>query len=180
MNLNSKIVILLMSLLTVACASKPRQDYDTNYDFSQLQQFTTLSPQNITDPLSARRIESAIEASLTAQGFTNTTESPQFSVTYSFNVEDKPKNSGISIGLGTGSWGRSGGVSVGTSVGVPLGSDSDKIQLIQIDIIDIASNRLIWRGSDKFDFNNGGEEKAIETQQTVSKILAQFPPKPKS
>ncbi|WP_434086686.1 DUF4136 domain-containing protein [Shewanella mesophila] len=179
MKLNNKILILLISLVVSACASQPKQDYDTNYDFSQLKQFTTQSPQSITDPLSARRIESAIEASLTAQGFIRAIESPQFSVTYSFKVEDKPKNSGLSIGLGTGSWGSSGGVSVGTSVGVPLGSNNDKIQLIQIDIIDIASNRLIWRGSDKFDFNNGGEKKAIETQQTVSKILAQFPPTPK-
>ncbi|QYK02177.1 DUF4136 domain-containing protein [Shewanella psychrotolerans] len=178
MNLNNRIVILLISLLAVACASKPKLDYDTHYDFSQLQQFTTQPPQNITDPLSARRIESAIDTSLTAQGFIKTTDSPQFSVTYSFKVEDKPKSSGLSIGLGSGSWGSSGGISVGTSVGVPLGSDSNKIQLIQIDIIDLASNRLIWRGSDKFDFSDGGVEKASETQQTVSKILALFPPKP--
>jgi hypothetical protein len=162
----------------VACATSSKQDYDTDYDFSQLQRFTTQSPENTTDPLTARRIETAIKESLTAQGYVEEIESPQFTVTYSFKVEDKPKDSGLSIGLGTGTWGNSGGVSVGTSVGVPLGSDSNKIQLIQIDIIDLASERLIWRGSDNFNFDDGGSDKASNTQETVAKILAQFPPQP--
>ena len=67
-------------------------------------------------------------------------------------------------------------MSVGTSVGVPIGSDTAQIQTIQIDIINPETNKLIWRGTDKFDFDAGGEEKTAETQKTVAKILSQFPP----
>ncbi|MCG9695827.1 DUF4136 domain-containing protein [Shewanella sp. Isolate11] len=174
-----KTLILLVSCITLAaCSAKPKQDYDVDYNFSQLKQFTIQSPQALADPLSGGRIEKAIDIALTSQGYSKSDEAAQFAVTYALNVADKPKSSGLSIGIGGGSWGKSSGVGVGTSVGVPLGSGSTKIETIQIDIIDMASNKLIWRGSDKFEFDDGGEEKANDTQATVSKILAEFPPKP--
>ncbi|MDX1279781.1 DUF4136 domain-containing protein [Shewanella colwelliana] len=176
MKIIHRLSLLAISLLLTACATKPNYDYDTNYDFNQLKQFSTFTPENTTDPLTAKRVETAITAVLVTKGFAETQENPQFKVAYAFKVEDKPKNSGVSIGLGTGSWGSSGGVSLGTSVSVPVGSNTAKIQTIQINIIDTSNNRLIWRGSDKFNFDNGGDEKAEETQKTVATILALFPP----
>ncbi|MCG9745420.1 DUF4136 domain-containing protein [Shewanella sp. Isolate8] len=172
------LILTMAALLVGACASKPTTDYDTQYDFDTLKRFTLQSPANIGDPLSTARIDQAIVDSLTQRGYSQVADQPQFMVTYGFKVVDKPKSSGLSIGLGTGSWGSSGSVGVGTSVGVPLGSDSAKMQLIQIDIVDSASNKLVWRGSDKFDYDDGGEKKARETKETVNKILSQFPPKP--
>lgn len=159
-----------------ACTSKPKSDYDIEYDFSQLKSFETFSPSQTDDPLSSSRIEDSIAVALTKQGFVMAQQQPDFKITYSFKVEDKPKESGLSIGLGTGTWGSSGGVSVGTSVGVPIGSDTARIQTIQIDIINPQTNKLIWRGTDKFNFDAGGEEKLSATQVTVTKILSQFPP----
>ena len=166
----------LAVLLLNACASKPPKDYDVQYNFKDLKQFMLQKPDNIDDPLSTARIDTAIIDHLTTRGYVQTPDQAPFMVTYGFKVVDKPKHSGVSIGLGTRSWGRSGGVSVGTSVGVPLGSDIDKMQIIQIYIVDSASNKLVWRGSDAFDFDDGGEKKAKETRETVNKILAQFPP----
>ncbi|GIU11885.1 MULTISPECIES: DUF4136 domain-containing protein [unclassified Shewanella] len=170
-------LVLLPLVLLVACSSTPKNDYDLNYDFSSLKSFSQLEPSHNSDPLSASRIQQAIANSLGNQGFVAQAENGDFNVTYGFKVEDKPKDSGFSIGLGTGSWGSSGGASIGTSVDVPVGSDTAKIQTIQIDIIDPKTNQLIWRGTDKFNFDDGGEAKAEETKATVAKILAQFPPK---
>ncbi len=164
-------------LLLTACSSTPKNDYDVNYDFSQLKTFSQLAPATNNDPLSANRIQQAIASALVNQGFSAQEQTADFHVSYSFKVENKPKDSGFSIGLGTGTWGSSGGASIGTSVDVPVGSDTAKIQTIQIDIIDPNSNQLIWRGSDKFTFDEGGAAKADETNITVAKILAQFPPK---
>ncbi|MCL1145072.1 DUF4136 domain-containing protein [Shewanella sp. 10N.261.52.F9] len=164
-------------LLLAACSSTPKNDYDVDYDFSNLKSFSQLPPSANSDPLSANRIQQAIATALINQGFNTQEKAADFNVAYSFKVEDKPKDSGFSIGLGTGSWGSSGGASIGTSVDVPVGSDTAKIQTIQIDIIDPNSNQLIWRGMDKFTFDEGGAAKADETNATVSKILAQFPPK---
>ncbi|GIU22140.1 DUF4136 domain-containing protein [Shewanella schlegeliana] len=170
-------LLMIPLFLLVACSSTPKNDYDLNYDFSRLKSFSQLAPSENSDPLSASRIQQAIASSLTSQGFTPQAKEADFSVAYGFKVEDKPKDSGFSIGLGTGTWGSSGGASIGTSVDVPVGSNTAKIQTIQIDIIDPKTNQLIWRGTDKFNFDDGGEAKAEETKATVAKILAQFPPK---
>lgn len=169
-------LISLTLILLSACSSTPKHDYDLNYDFSKLTSFSQIVPPANNDPLSANRIQLAIETALSKQGFIKQETNPDFHVTYGFKVEDKPKDSGFSIGLGTGSWGSSGGASIGTSVDVPVGSDTAKIQIIQIDIIDPKTNKLIWRGSDRFTFDEGGNAKAEETNATVAKILAQFPP----
>lgn len=113
---------------------------------------------------------------MTQKGFVENTQAPDFNVAYALLTQDKPKDSGLSIGLGTGTFGRSGGIGIGTSVGVPLGSDTAKIQTIQIDIVDPKTKTLIWRGSDSYDFDAGGNEKAQDTAKAVSRILAQFPP----
>ncbi|MCG9711513.1 DUF4136 domain-containing protein [Shewanella insulae] len=177
MNLLRLLILTIATLLLSACASKPSTDYDTQYDFGSLKHFTLQRPTDIGDPLSTERIDNAIVENLTQRGYQQSPDQTQFMVTYGFKVVDKPKRSGVSIGLGTGSWGSSGGVGVSTSVGVPLGKDNTKMQIIQIDIVDSASNKLIWRGSDKFDYDDGGEKKAKETRETISKILNQFPPK---
>lgn len=168
--------LLVAVALLSACSSKPKNDYDLNYDFSALHSFAQLTPQKTDDPLSAQRIQIEISHQLTQKGFTENTQVPDFNVSYALLTQDKPKDSGLSIGLGTGTFGGSGGIGIGTSVGVPLGSDTAKIQTIQIDIIDPKTKALIWRGSDSFNFDTGGDEKAQDTAKAVSRILAQFPP----
>ena len=168
--------LLLSALLLTACSSTPKSDYDVDYDFTQLNSFQEQAPAQSSDPLSAARIQAAIANTLREKGFTQKKSQADFRVTFNYRVDDKPNDSGLSIGLGTGTWGSSGGVSVGTSVGVPIGSDTAKMQTIQIDIVDPTTNRLIWRGTDSFDFDAGGEQKVIDTQATVSEILSQFPP----
>ncbi|MGS0680974.1 DUF4136 domain-containing protein [Shewanella sp. 125m-7] len=175
---NLLVALLTMPLLMLAaCSSTPKNDYDLNYNFASLKRFSQLPAPENSDPLSANRIKQAISNSLTSQGFVPDAQAADFYVGYGFRIDDKPKDSGFSIGLGTGTWGSSGGASIGTSVDVPVGSDTAKIQTIQIDIIDPNTNQLIWRGTDKFTFDEGGEAKAQETNATVAKILAQFPPK---
>ncbi|ABZ75503.1 conserved hypothetical protein [Shewanella halifaxensis HAW-EB4] len=170
-------LLIIPFFLLVACSSTPKNDYDLDYNFANLKSFSQLPPPDNSDPLSANRIKQAISNSLTSQGFIPETQAADFYVGYGFRIDDKPKDSGFSIGLGTGTWGSSGGASIGTSVDVPVGSNTAKIQTIQIDIIDPKTNQLIWRGTDKFTFDEGGEAKAQETNATVAKILAQFPPK---
>ena len=168
--------LLVAVALLSACSSKPKNDYDLNYDFTALHSFSQLTPKPTDDPLSAQRIQVEINNQLTQKGFIENTEAPDFNVAYALLTQDKPKDSGLSIGLGTGTFGRSGGIGIGTSVGVPLGSDTAKIQTIQIDIVDPKTKTLIWRGSDSYDFDAGGNEKAQDTAKAVSRILAQFPP----
>lgn len=175
-------LLLLCFILTIsACQStKSNSDYDTKYDFSQLKSFHFIETPDQGDQLSAERIRANIRTTLIAKGFTEQAEQSDFLVSYAFLTKDKPKSSGLSIGLGTGTSGSHGGVGVGTSMGIPIGSDSAKIQVIQVDMIDTKENRLIWRGTDEFDFEAGGDKKVAETSKTINQILALFPPQPKS
>ncbi|WP_434938814.1 DUF4136 domain-containing protein [Shewanella sp. HL-SH8] len=174
----SKAILLIIGLAALGCQSTQKNDYDINYDFSQLQSFSLVDVANTDDPLTVQRVNRDIVQALVNQGFIQTDNNADFLVSFAFQTETKPKSSGLSIGLGTGSWGSSGGASIGTSIGVPIGSDSAKMQTIQIDVIDPKENRLIWRGTDKYDFEQGGELKAQKTAETVYHILQQFPPKP--
>ncbi|WP_372872919.1 DUF4136 domain-containing protein [Shewanella sp.] len=168
-------LLILLSILLSACQSTPTTDYDPKVDFSAMKTFALQPPSQSTDPLSSERIRTAVLQSLLNKGFTESA-TPDFQVTWAFETGTKAANSGLSIGLGTGSWGRSGGISVGTSVGIPLGGDK-LYQLIQIDVLNSTADKLLWRGSESFEYGEGGDEKATETRTTVDKILALFPPK---
>ncbi|WP_350431494.1 DUF4136 domain-containing protein [Shewanella sp. H8] len=171
------IFILFALVLLTSCATKPKQDYDVNYDFSVLKTFSQLSVEHTDDPLTADRINDGIKQALVNQGYVFRADNADFFVNYAFVTENKEKDSGLSIGLGSGTWGSNGGISLGTSIGIPLGSDTAKTQTIQIDIIDPADKRLIWRGNGQYHFDQGGEDKAKDINKTVATILAQFPPK---
>ncbi|WP_164839196.1 DUF4136 domain-containing protein [Shewanella livingstonensis] len=171
------ILVFCGLLLLASCSAKPKQDYDISYDFSVLKTFNQLIIKQTDDPLTADRISHNIKQTLQNQGYDFNADNADFLVSYAFFTEDEQKNSGLSIGLGSGSWGSGGGVSLGTSLGIPLGSDTAKMQTIQIDIIDPADNRLIWRGNGQYNFDQGGEAKANSINETVVAILAQFPPK---
>ncbi|QIR13756.1 DUF4136 domain-containing protein [Shewanella aestuarii] len=179
-SLKSSLLVLLTSMALLGCSSTLKQDYDILYDFSQLKYFSILEVHSIDDPFIAERVAKDIHQALTKQGFSasnNTETSHRFFVNYAIKTEDNPKSAGLSIGLGTGTWGNNGGASIGTNIGVPIGSNTAKVLTIQIDIIDSIDNRLIWRGTDSLDFDLSTTEKAQKTTQTVYKILSQFPPK---
>ncbi len=171
--------ILLSATLLSACAGKPpRTDYAVDFDFSRLENFTMLPAPASDDPISAERISNQISRDLQNKGFKEYPRATDFLVGFSLSTGDKPDESNVSIGLGTGSWGRSGGISVGTAVDLPT-SKNVKEQEVDIRIYD-PSRRLIWRGTDSYDFKDGGEKKATAAQKTVDKILAQFPPQPEN
>ncbi|GGP62528.1 DUF4136 domain-containing protein [Shewanella saliphila] len=172
-----RLTLIICSLfILAACTTKPKQDYDVNYDFSALKTFSQLSVEQTNDPLTADRINADIKQSLLNQGFVYQPEGGDFIVNYAFVTQDKEKDSSLSIGLGSGTWGSKGGIGLGTSIGIPLGSNIAKTQTIQIDIVDSTDKRLIWRGNGQYHFDQGGEDKAKGINETVAAILAQFPP----
>ncbi|MCL1106201.1 DUF4136 domain-containing protein [Shewanella algicola] len=169
-------LIICSLFILAACTTKPKQDYDVNYDFAALKTFSQLSVKQTNDPLTADRINADIKQSLLNQGFVYQPEGGDFIVNYAFVTQDKEKDSSLSIGLGSGTWGAKGGIGLGTSIGIPLGSNTAKTQTIQIDIVDSTDKRLIWRGNGQYHFDQGGEDKAKGINETVAAILAQFPP----
>jgi hypothetical protein len=169
-----------------ACAGVDvSQDYDPATDFSGLRSFdwfpggrpTSENPE-FDSPFLDRRIQDAVIRELGSRGFVKVEDrTPDFFVNYHVSVRQKLSSSGLSVGYGVGSWGSHGGVGVGVST--PSVRTYDEGTLV-IDVIDAASQRLVWRGtgSQAVKSSPKPEETTAAVNRAVAAILAQFPPRP--
>jgi hypothetical protein len=171
---------LLFCLVLMSCGSAPRTDYDNQYNFAAIQRYYLESRVDKEQRLMETRIAAAIGAGLDSKGLTlaSTAADADILVRYSLAAEQKPNNSRISIGLGSGSYGGRGGASIGGSVSAPIGQTMLLYNTIQLDMIDAKSGQLIWRGSDSFEVKGEADAQTLNdaTRITVDRILGAFPP----
>ena len=124
------------------------------------------------------RIITAIEKNLLAKGYIQTgSGKPDFYISYHVTVEQKISSSGFSggVSMGRSSGGgryRGGGISSASEV-----EAYDEGRLL-IDVTDVASNRLVWRGvsTQRVSGHSTAEKSTALINETVEKILLQFPP----
>ena len=169
---------VIVSALLTACSTPPYVDYDTGFDFAHKARYFIDSQTNDNDPLMADRVRSAIDAELSAKGLNPATDSKQadLAVSYTLAVEDRPNTNRVSIGMGTGSYGHSGGVSVGGAVSRPVGGSTRQHLVIQIDMFPGEEQRLVWRGRDSIELRGDATRRAEDAQKLVRHLLAEFPP----
>lgn len=177
-------IYTVMVVVTLGCSTlQVSQDYDKGTDFSRLRTFAW---QNDTQPeyddirlnnsLLDERIRSAVEQALLASGFSKAAKSQaEFLMAYKLaihqQIESQPQ-SGVGFGFGFG--GPRGGIMVSS------GSDVRSYEegLLVIDVLDPGSGRLLWRGkaTDRFVQHDNPERNTEKINETVTKIMAQFPP----
>lgn len=169
--------------MLVACSGiSVRQDYEKDYNFSGLKTFAWLSTDDkeygVTDnDLVNKRIRTAIESKLSEMSYQLVeSTSPDFFVSYHLTIEQKLTSSGVTGGvtLGRSSYGRYGGVGMSTGSQVRAYDQGT----LMIDMTEPESDKLIWRGisTQSVSTSSGPEESAAIINETVEKILAQFPP----
>jgi hypothetical protein len=130
------------------------------------------APETVDATLLNQRIENAVEDELAARGFTLTEEVPDFYVAYHVAIENKLEARTLYSGWGPGVW-----------VG-PMWSETyiDEYQLgtLLIDFIDPARLEVIWRGraQGRVEPLRSPEKREARVREAVTKVLAQFPPKP--
>lgn len=168
-----------------ACSGiKVSQDYDQGYNFSELKTFAWKPNENseygITgNDLIKERIITAIEKNLLAKSYIQIgSGKPDFFISYHVTVEQKISSSGASggIALGRSSRGRRYG-----GVGISSGSEVEAYDegRLLIDVTDVASNRLVWRGisTQRVSGHSTPEKSTALINETVEKMLLQFPPR---
>lgn len=158
------------------------QDYVRGYNFAALKTFTwkpnASGEYGVKDnELMDRRIRRAIVEQLTAKSYIFTESlSSDFFVSYQLTVEQKLSSSGAtgSISLGRSSFGGFGGI--GISSGSSVHSYDEGTLLI--DITEPLEDQLIWRGTStqSVDKHSDPSKSTVIINETVAKILAQFPP----
>lgn len=177
--------MVLLGLLAAGCAGiNVKQDYDPSADFSRLRTFNWQSPvqkpvgnELVDSTLLDSRIRAAVERELVAKGHRKTAQAPDYLVAYSYTIKGGIENDpDTRVGVGVGRGSHSGGFgSVG--VGFTLGGDYEQDTLI-IDIIDPASNTLIWRGfaRQRSKWHSDPEANIARINEAVTAILREFPP----
>ena len=176
--------IMFFVLFLQACSGiTVSQDYEQGYDFLTLKTFSWKTNDNneygIKDnELVDKRIRTAMVEKLSAKSYVlSESATPDFFISYDMTVEQKITSSGVSGGitLGRSSFGRYGGIGLSTGSQVHA---YDQGRLL-IDITEPLENKLIWRGISTqavYDHSSPGESAAV-INDTVAKILEQFPPK---
>jgi hypothetical protein len=134
----------------------------------------------IDNDLVDKRIRSAIEGNLLAQGYQQIdSEQADFYISYHMMVEQKVSTSNVSTGvtIGRSSRGSYGGIGVGIGSGGTVRAYEQGTLLI--DVTEVSSGELIWRGiSTQIVSEHSNPEKTTENvNATVEKLLQQFPPK---
>jgi len=183
-----KIAILLLVIIIFGCSTiKVSQDYKLATDYSNLETYAWQSETQektgdprLDNPLLDNRIRDAVDNFLLGKSFKRSSDNiPDFYVAYTLKIFRRIDSSGGSSGFsfGFGSFGRGGGfgISTGTQVG-----EYDESMLV-IDFIEPDSGDLLWRGigTRRFSQHSKPEETTQMVNETVKKVLSQFPPQPK-
>ena len=178
------VLICLVSLFLQACSGiTVSQDFEKEYNFAGLKTFAWKPNDNKSygvkdNDLLDKRIRTAIENTLQEKSYQRVDSfNPDFFISYHYNVEQKITSSGLSGGVSVGrsSYGGFGGV------GLSSGSDVrayDQGTLL-IDITRPLGDKLVWRGvaTQSVSDHSSPEESTANINETVEKILAQFPPR---
>jgi len=170
------VVLTAVALCLTSCSTiSVNQDYDPAYDFSKLKTFgfIPITSEAGIDQLNAQRLGDAIKSNLTAQGYT-LSENADFGIALFFTKDTKTSvqsSGGYGYGYGYGYRGY-GGMGGSTYV-----TQYDEGTLV-IDFIDIAENKLVWRGvgTGALSESPSVEERTENINNAVAQILEQFPP----
>ena len=148
-------VLFLLAVVPAAFGSSVKSDYQKDFDFDQLRTFAFKTERAGNDPLAtnaiqAERIQNALAAQLSANGFTQTADNPDFIVAFYSRTRERTRvNSTPAFGYGPG---------FGWGYGVPfrgrwrwgygpeIWTTTFTQGCVMADIIDAKTQELVWRG----------------------------------
>jgi len=187
MRILTNVIFLTVLALIAGCSGiEVSQDYNTTAKFSNLKTFDWyLAKQKKTgdlrvdNPLLDSRIRKAVDRSLAQKGYKKISQgTPNFYVGYNYAILTRIRSERVRSGIGFG-FGGSG--SFGT-IGIGTGSDVRQFDegMLVIDITNAKNGKLLWRGTGtrRVSRHSDPKETTKKVNQTVKKILAQFPPQP--
>ncbi|MCG6910238.1 MAG: DUF4136 domain-containing protein [Deltaproteobacteria bacterium] len=182
--LSGLLLFALVGLLWGCSGIQVSQDYTVPSDFSALKTYdwlTKIQPETgdirVDSSLLDSRIRSAIDASLSQEGYQRITQGKaDFYVAYTYEIHSKVESSNVTVGFGMGSLGGYGALGMNTGGNA---REYDEGMLV-IDLYDPSKENLLWRGigTSRVDQHPKPEKAAARIKEKVEKILSQFPPQP--
>lgn len=171
-----KLLPLFCLFVLTSCSSvRVNTDYDKNADFTQYKTFafhkTGIDKVEISD-LDKRRILNAIDAEMTAKGFTKS-EKPDILVNIFTKSRQQVDVNQFNAGWGYGwGWGWNPYMWGGNNTSVTTTTEGT----LYIDLVDAKKKELIWQGEGIGVLTQNMKNKDERVQQFVKKILAKYPP----
>ena len=175
-------VLGVLFLMTTAFGASVKSDYQKDFDFRQLHTFAFKTERASNDPLAtntieAERIKNALSAQLTANGFAQSADTPDFIVAFYSRTKQRTQvesSPGFGFGRGFG-WGY--GVPFGGrwrwGYGPDIWTTTYTEGCVMADIIDVKTQELVWRGVVQ-DTVNGIGQTDKQANNAAKDLVKQF------
>ncbi|MCB2146502.1 MAG: DUF4136 domain-containing protein [Deltaproteobacteria bacterium] len=174
--------LMVVVLALTGCTSvQVSQDYDPHADMSRYGTWQWRDPVQaatgdirVDNPLLDKRIRHAVENHLASRNLNHSPGKPDLYLTYHLTIEQKIQSDTYYSTMGLGGFYHPWYGGVGTETRI-LQFDESRLT---IDIQSANTGDLLWRGVGTYRLRTykTPEEAAAAAQQTVDKILFQFPP----
>jgi hypothetical protein len=167
--------IAMFFVLTAASfAQQVKTDYDHNANFGQYKTYSWEKVQT-KDPLMVDRIKDAVNAALTAKGWTQVDSGGDVSVMAIEITQNQQTLNTFYNGFGWGRrWGGFGGFGDATTT-----TETYQVGTLVVDLFDAKAKNLIWRGSSSDTLSNNADKNTKNLDKEVKKMFAHFPPEAK-
>jgi hypothetical protein len=158
---------------TASFAQQVKTDYDRSADFSQYKTYSWEKVQT-QDPLWVGRIKDAVNAALTAKGWTQVASDGQVAIVAMEMCQNHQTLNTYYDGFGGGwGWRRFGGAGFGDATTT---TENYKVGTLVVDLFDANSKHLIWRGSASDTLSDKSEKNIKNLDKGVQKMFDHFPP----
>lgn len=187
MRVKSALLLATLALTLSACASvRTAYDYDPGYAFGDVRTWAFMPEPDSGDRMSDselahRRIRTAVEIAMDAKGYREVSENPDIRIGYHTATHEEVSHDVVNTyyrGWGYGYYGRPyyyGGMLVETTT---VQERRWEVGTLIIDVYDVASRELIWRGSGEETVHHARDPRKEQQHITeaVAEILEPFPP----
>ncbi|MDL2717069.1 MAG: DUF4136 domain-containing protein [Acidobacteriota bacterium] len=167
------VATLFLAGFLAGCSSiETKVDYDRNASFSSYKTFAFKDVRSPDSPISMRRVQGAIDRTLTSRGFARAEGTPDLWVVLHTRTRRQTQVTTYNSGWGWG-WGWRGGYWNSARVEqIPIGT-------LMVDLIDTKAKELVWRGSASriLESDETPKDRDENVQEAVNKLFDGFPPK---
>jgi hypothetical protein len=161
----------LLLFATVSFAQQVKTDYDRSADFSQYKTYVWEKVQT-QDPLWVSRIKDAVNAALTAKGWTLVESGGSVAIIAMETTQNRQTLNTLYDNFGGGwRWRGFGGFGESTTT-----ADNYKVGTLVVDLFDATTKTLIWRGSSSDTLSDKSDKNIRNLDKGVQKMFDHFPP----
>ena len=165
-------IAMLFFLTAASLAQQVKTDYNRGANFVQYKTYSWEKVQT-KDRLWVDRIKNAVNAALTAKGWTQVDSGGDVSIVAMEITRNQQTLNTFYDGFG-GGWRWGGGFGSATTT-----TDTYKVGTLVVDLFDAKTKDLIWRGSSSDTLSSNSDKNIKNLDKGVQKMFKHFPPKAK-